>query len=80
MNKRIICQLHDEIMKKAQTIERYKERDFDTVEDVLNEVQSLAWDIVGLAETAKVRGQAMEDRLSDYRSTIEGLGFTKIEK
>jgi hypothetical protein len=36
--------------------------------------------IAKLAEEAKLYGQAMEDRLSEYKSGIENLGFTRDKK
>jgi hypothetical protein len=80
MSKDYICNNHDKIIKLAEQIERYRENDFNNARDFLDEVQSIAWDIRTLAEECKEQGISMENRLADYRSTIEGLGFSRIEK
>lgn len=76
----LICTVHDKIIKLANTIEHFNVRDFDTVEDALDEIQSIAWDIRDEAETAKEMGQNMEDRLREYYDAIESLGFTRVKE
>lgn len=66
-----ICGVHDSIIKKANEIMKLKARNFETVEDVLDEVQSLADDIEDLAEKAKDMGQSMEDCIVTRRRAIE---------
>jgi hypothetical protein len=77
MSRRNICDYHDDIIKTALEIEKIKENQYETVEEVLYEVQHLAWDIRSWAEEAKEAGQSMENRLSEYRDAIEGLGFER---
>jgi len=77
MAKTVICNKHDKIMKLADDLDRLDSRRYDTVEDVLNEVQSIAWDIRDLAEKAKEQGESMENRLIDYSDAMIGLGFTR---
>jgi hypothetical protein len=43
-------------------------------------VQSLADDIYTASQYAYVAGNNMEDRLADYKSTIESLGFKREKK
>jgi len=72
-----ICNKHDKIARLASDLERLDYRRYDTVEDVISEVQSIAWDIRVLAEGAKEDGESMEARLIDYSSAMIGLGFTR---
>ena len=72
-----ICNKHDKIAKLASDLERLDYRRYDTVEDIINEVQSIAWDIRVLAEEAKEQGESMEERMKDYMSAIMGLGFSR---
>jgi indole-3-glycerol phosphate synthase len=74
----LICHKHDKIIKLANQIEGYRERDFDSVKDTLDTIQSLAWDIRYLAEEAKESGISMENRLQEYHNAIEGLGFQRV--
>lgn len=66
-----ICWVHDEIIKKSNEILKLKARNFETAEDVLDEVQSLADDIETLAEKAKEMGQRMEACIIARREAIE---------
>jgi len=77
MSNIYICNSHDKIIKLANQIEQYRERDFETVKEALDEIESIAWDIRTEAEEAKEMGIKMEDRLREYYSAIEDLGFTR---
>jgi len=72
-----ICNYHNLIKSKAEEIIRIKERDYDDIKSLLSDVQSLADDIYSAADYALDAGQRMEDRLKDYRNSIEGLGFLR---
>jgi len=64
--KRLICHLHDDIIEEC-----------DFLLETFEEFKTKVTHIKQLAEDAKERGQAMEDRLYDYKRAIEGLGFTR---
>jgi len=68
--KRLICNIHDEIMEEVEL--------FDDP-DVPYRLRRKVKKILRLAEEAKERGQAMEYRMSDYRSGIEALGFIRFK-
>jgi hypothetical protein len=76
--KRNICDLHDEIYDLAKQINNLKVRNYETIEDALADTQSMADDILTLAVNAKDAGIRMENRLSEYKSAIESLGFYRI--
>lgn len=78
--KRNICDIHDDVLKKADDISKIESRDYDNVEDLLSNVQDIANDIYSMIEEAKDAGMSMEARLADYRNAIEGLGFTRNTK
>lgn len=80
MSNEYICNKHEKIIKLVEKIERYRERDFETVGELLEEVQSIAWDIRTLAEECKEMGQSMEGRLRGYYDAITGLGFERVGK
>ena len=73
----VICNRHDKIINLATQMERLDQRNFDNVQEVLDEVWSMAWDIRKEAEKAKESGQNMEDRLTEYRESMESLGFIR---
>ena len=75
-----ICNSHDKIIKLANQIQQFTERDFETVKEALDEIESLAWDIRTEAETALEMGKKMEDRLGEYSSAIEDLGFKRVRE
>jgi hypothetical protein len=79
-----ICSTHDEIIRKSSEIlnlhRRINNEDCEDLMSRLEDALSLASDIYDLANDAKKCGQRMEDRLKDYRSSIESLGFTRNEK
>ena len=75
-----ICSRHDGIIRLAKKIEDYKWTRIDNIEEaekILYELADIASDIRIEVEQAKESGQKMEDRMSDYKSTIEGLGFVR---
>ena len=83
MSKEQICSLHDEIAQNARSIWKMS-RDIQSSSNI-DDISSWACDIESLADqiertvySAKERGQAMENRLSDYRNAIENLGFRRI--
>ena len=83
MSKEQICSLHDEIADYARqiwTISRnvQSSEDIDYMSRLSGEIESLADQIERSAYSAKERGQAMENRLSDYRNAIENLGFRRL--
>jgi hypothetical protein len=82
-SKRLICDVHDEIMKISKLIEnktysRYiNNMTEEEMRDILDDINSRMNDIYYLAEEAKEYGQHMERRLRDYCDTIRGLGFDR---
>jgi hypothetical protein len=82
-SKRLICDVHDEIMKISKSIEnktypRYiNSMTEEDMRDMLDDINSRMNDIYYLAEEAKEYGQHMESRLRDYYDAINGLGFNK---
>ena len=76
-----ICRIHDDIMEKSSEImslDKYiNKEDCEDLLGRLEEALSLASDIYNLAHEAKGCGQRMEDRLSEYKSSIEDLGFIR---
>ena len=78
-NHEIICTSHDKIHDAAERILRYDLLNLciNDVSRVQMEIHELASYIVELTEYARERGQAMEDRLSDYYNTITALGFKR---
>lgn len=80
MSKENICHYHHQILNKANEILKIKDNSYSSMENLLWDVQSIANDIYGLAELAKEAGQSMEDRLKEYKDSIEYLGFTRTKK
>jgi len=78
--KRIICNIHDEIMIIAEQINNMDIADYRSEATFLRSLRAKVKKIDKLAEEAKERGQAMEDRLYEYFEAIEGLGFTRDKK
>lgn len=74
---RNICDIHDEIMKKSNKIGRLKSGDYEDINSLMEEFQDFANEVYSLAYDAKEAGQKMENRLKDYRQSIEGLGFIR---
>lgn len=77
--KHNICEYHGRIKDLAWSIEKIKETEYDNVKDLLDDVQSIASDIYSFADRALEAGQSMENRLKEYKDSIEGLGFTRNE-
>lgn len=75
--KHNICDYHSKIKDLAWKIEKIRERDYDEVKDLLDEVQSIASDIYTFADKALDAGQSMENRMKEYKEAIEGLGFIR---
>ena len=72
--KRKICFAHDEIIKLASDLQI--ELEGDVAKKIIQKLKK----IEAVAEEAKEYGQSMEDRLSEYREAIEGLGFYRRKK
>ena len=66
--KRQICSIHDDVMDEV--------RMFDDPR-VPYQLRRKVNKIVRMVEDAKERGQAMENRLIEYRTAIEGIGFIR---
>lgn len=93
MDKELICNIHDDIWRKAdkaiKDVPRYfnyrdlnEEELYEMCENMESYIDDLKYaleDIMQLAETAKDMGQSMENRLKEYRDAIEGLGFERNE-
>lgn len=75
--KHNICAYHSKIKDLAWKIEKIKVSQYDEVKDLLDEVQDIASDIYSLADRALDAGQSMENRLKEYKESIEELGFTR---
>jgi len=69
--KRYICSIHDEIGEIARDLEiELSEILADGIIDKLQRIQHLV-------EEAKVAGQAMEDKLREYKVSVELIGLKK---
>ena len=71
--KRLICTVHDEIW---QTADEILELDLKDSND-RRKLKRLAKRIQNDASEAKIYGQSMENRLSDYKDAVENLGFKR---
>lgn len=81
--KEQLCSLHNQIKVRLETIMK-SDRRIDRIDDPI-ELRSIIENVVNeascaydLVETAYERGNAMEDRLYEYRRKIEGLGFVRV--
>lgn len=74
-----ICNYHYQIKEKAVEILRIKDNTYNSIEDLLFNIQSLADDIYKLAEKALSAGESMEYRLKEYKEGIEYLGFERVK-
>jgi hypothetical protein len=72
-----ICEYHNNIISQSKELQHMKENDFESIGDVINFVINKADDIENDAQFALQAGQNMEDRLIEYKSSIESLGFTR---
>ena len=77
MSSRNICDIHKEIKEYGWSIQKIKPNQYDTIEELLSEVQWIADRICDVADEALTSGNSMEGRLSEYRDTIESLGFRR---
>jgi len=82
--KRAICNIHDDILSLCDDLYKIKIQDYHKFEDgIINhadfeyDMDRLISQIIRLTEDAKERGIAMEDRLTEYKDTIESLGFIR---
>lgn len=75
--KHNICVYHSKIKDLAWKIGKIKVSQYDEVKDLLDEVQDIASDIYSLVDRALDAGQSMENRLKEYKESIEELGFTR---
>lgn len=87
MARQLICHTHDSIIKGLNnvlgSISSGLRCSSDNAEELCSILQDIEWEIsnaISETEEAKKSGQAMEDRLSEYKSAIEDLGFTKNDK
>jgi len=71
--KRNICEVHDEIRELAEKLEE------TLVGEVPKKHLKVLEKIQTLAEEAKEYGQSMENRMSEYRDAIEGVGFNRCK-
>ena len=78
MSKRNICDIHKEIKDYAWDIQKIKSQQYETVEDLLSEVQWIADQIEDAADEALEAGKSMENRLIEYRCAIEDLGYKRV--
>jgi len=74
--KRMICDVHDEIQELALDVEAAID-DMIPLKKDKQPIIKLLRRIIADAKEAKEYGQSMEDRLSDYKSNIESLGFQR---
>ena len=83
MSKRNICEVHNLILKECDSLLKdiNKCRVTDEPEDLYDVLDNMRYEIetyiVSYTEEAKEYGQSMENRMSDYRNAIEGLGFVR---
>jgi hypothetical protein len=71
---RLICYLHDDIIDLSNKLKT-------EVYTKNHGILVLKLDkLIKFAERAKLRGQQMEDRLSEYREAIENLGYIRKKK
>lgn len=83
MSKRNICDVHNDIIKECNSITKdiSKCRATDPPEDLYDVLDNIRWQlenyVISYTEEAKEYGQSMENRMSDYRNAIEGLGFVR---
>lgn len=81
--KRAICSVHDDIIKECNSLIKDIDRCGvnDSSDDLYNTLDNIRWQldnyIISYAEEAKEYGQTMENRLRNYKDTIEGLGFVR---
>ena len=78
-NNKTICDRHTNILDiteeccRMKFSEEYAEDNFDYLIDKMNDIHKLA-------REALDNGQNMEDRLYEYKTAIEELGFQRVKK
>ena len=84
MSKELICKRHEKVIKKLEYIRntiqstlKYDSEVAEVLADLLNNIDGDLWDCIYEIDEARKSGQKMEDRLMQYRTSIEGLGFSK---
>ena len=75
-----ICDYHRDIEDKANELCKIRESDYEDPRDLLSAVQDIVNDILESVQYATQCGINMENRLQDYRDTIEGLGYKRVKK
>ena len=78
-NNKTICDRHTNILEIAEECVRMKFHE-ESAEEDFNYFINKMDDIHRLAREALDDGQNMEDRLDEYRTAIESLGFQRIKK
>ena len=84
MAKELICKRHEKVIKTLESIRstiqstlKYDSEVAEVLAELLNNIDSDLWDCIDEIDEARKSGQKMEDRLSQYREAVEGLGFIK---
>jgi hypothetical protein len=72
--KDTICGHHATIMRKCEEIKYAYLENLDS-----DDINQLIEDIYEEARLALIDGQKLEDRLKEYRSAIESLGFERVK-
>jgi len=75
-----ICDYHADIIDNAKGLQRLSPSSFESVDEVIDYINSIASDIEVAGEYALQAGNNMEYRLQNYRDSIESLGFTRNKK
>lgn len=76
---KLICTLHGEIENHVDKIKNFALCNM-TIKQLLkaqDQIDKICFKIKDLVEIANKKAQAMEDRLFEYKSTIESLGFER---
>ena len=81
---KLICHRHDYAIKAINKIRnnisrtlRFSKDDTEELVNLLDDIDYELYTIIDEIEEAKTSGQKMEDRLQEYKSTIESLGFIR---
>jgi hypothetical protein len=72
-----ICDYHYEIINDAKELQRLRVEHFDSIESVIKYVDCISSRIEINTENATECGISMENRLREYRDSIESLGFVR---
>jgi hypothetical protein len=80
----LICGKHDEALKLLDRLQeyindglRYADNKESKEHEALEDLDYYLCDVVDLIQEAKTMGQNMENRLKEYRESIEDLGFVR---